>query len=1185
MRKNKKLVKRIGCGLLAGTLAFSGVMPLESNRVIVKADSGITEDKYGIKQVSSDLSSIRLRNLYKWCSFIDKKNYPRADTVYNHSIYDISIHSTNVSLPDDQEGNKWVGDCVLLMFGSPYGNSYGNEGIMPVFINVHCTSQTSTGVKKGTFPTGAYVQYNNEKVFAPAIEIGSRSLKKTSIETVTVPETYLILADFAFSERTTKIGEETSPLKEVNFMNADNETTNDGTNLMHIGKAAFAGCSSLVKAILPAHLLEAPTDENGNIRSSIYPEKWMGTDVYRDCHSLTDIEIPAGNNIVIPKATFAGCGNIKNINTPDDRTKLKHLIIKEEAFAGAGSNALEHLSFNCDITLGDYAFSNNKMMQSVTFNGNVEFKNIMTYDEYISNNNKVENTDSSYIFAGSFTEATNAEEIIAFNSTEQTDLIIPAHCFSSTGYLNKIIFPNVKDITVGKCAFKATGIETIEFTGENVRIEENGLGNLTRTKKVVFNNTKSTSFSRAAFEDVSSTTVSANSSLKDIEINSKSVSCSSFSSRGTNVDITFGNKVEKIDWGYSDTTRMEGVKNVYITSPSTYFQSTNGGYNIPNEDYTLYGFSTTNYYQYLAGLTTTKVAIKTYFTELVVNKSEIEVENEPTMIKSSTKFEDCFDASKLKVEIKNAKGNLIELGYSADGSAGYTLDSDSITRIKDALKSEGNSSVTVYVTYAGIEKPIRINFIPKKVADFTVSLKNNISFVEGTTIDKSAFEITDVIYNDGRKETIAANPEDITVKLASGSDKLTKDKNIVKVSYQGTTKDFEITAIAKSITKLTAKLKSTAKTYCAGSQLTSDDFIVAAEYNNGDKEENFKDFTVNTNIIPNTVTAGTPYVVKISSGDVSVDIAIDISTPKIKDLIVSYTGAGVLEGDSVDKNNIKVTALYDNLTTTDLKPEEYMLVYEPIVADVRNQVKVVYLADTSIIGTFEVTGLKRTQYDPTAGPVATPTLLPTAVVSSTPTVVPTITPVVSNIPAPTFDVPVVATSTPLPATEQPTQTVSPDVVPNTGVTKLKANKYTLGLKEKVTVSLTGGKATAFVSSNSNVATVSSKGVVKAKKVGSTTVYVTDEFGKTKSVKITVKKAPKTVKASVKKKTLKVGKKFTIKAKFTKGYYSNKITFTSSNKKVATVNKNGVILAKKKGKTTITLKTYNGKKVKITVTVK
>jgi len=83
-------------------------------------------------------------------------------------------------------------------------------------------------------------------------------------------------------------------------------------------------------------------------------------------------------------------------------------------------------------------------------------------------------------------------------------------------------------------------------------------------------------------------------------------------------------------------------------------------------------------------------------------------------------------------------------------------------------------------------------------------------------------------------------------------------------------------------------------------------------------------------------------------------------------------------------------------------------------------------------------------------------------------------------------------------------------------------------------------------------------------------------GKVKTSKIT---------ADVKKLTLKKGKKYQLKINRTPITATEKITYSSSNKKVAAVNKAGKITAKKKGKATITAKTSNGKKAKISVIVK
>ena len=129
-------------------------------------------------------------------------------------------------------------------------------------------------------------------------------------------------------------------------------------------------------------------------------------------------------------------------------------------------------------------------------------------------------------------------------------------------------------------------------------------------------------------------------------------------------------------------------------------------------------------------------------------------------------------------------------------------------------------------------------------------------------------------------------------------------------------------------------------------------------------------------------------------------------------------------------------------------------------------------------------------------------------------------------------------------------------------------------KEKVTYS----------SSNKKVATVSSKGVIKAKKAGTTKITV--KSGK-KKVVVTVKvTGVKTTKLSgvPAGKTVSKGKTFKIKAVATPKNTSEKIAYKSSNKKVATVTSKGVVKGLKKGTATITVQS-GSKKMTCKVTVK
>ena len=160
------------------------------------------------------------------------------------------------------------------------------------------------------------------------------------------------------------------------------------------------------------------------------------------------------------------------------------------------------------------------------------------------------------------------------------------------------------------------------------------------------------------------------------------------------------------------------------------------------------------------------------------------------------------------------------------------------------------------------------------------------------------------------------------------------------------------------------------------------------------------------------------------------------------------------------------------------------------------------------------------------------------------------------------------------------------------VTKVKLNKskLTLGTKETFALKATitpknaTNKKVSYKSSKKTVATVSSKGKIKALKKGKTTITATVD-GKKATCVVTVKAAPKKITLNAKKKTLKKGKTFQLKVKLPKNTASNKITYKTSNKKIATVSSKGKIKAVKKGKATITVTTFNKKKATIKITVK
>ncbi len=165
-----------------------------------------------------------------------------------------------------------------------------------------------------------------------------------------------------------------------------------------------------------------------------------------------------------------------------------------------------------------------------------------------------------------------------------------------------------------------------------------------------------------------------------------------------------------------------------------------------------------------------------------------------------------------------------------------------------------------------------------------------------------------------------------------------------------------------------------------------------------------------------------------------------------------------------------------------------------------------------------------------------------------------------------------------------------------------SKKLAAGKKVKLSVNVTpanaANKAVTWKTSNKKYATIDKNGKLTLKKAGiGKTVTVTatagDGSNKKASVKIKIMKhAVKSIRLRAPAKTLKAGKSMTVKATVkTTGKKVNKtLTWKTSNKKYATVNKKGKVTAKKagKGKTvTITASSTDGsnKKAKVKIKIK
>ena len=163
------------------------------------------------------------------------------------------------------------------------------------------------------------------------------------------------------------------------------------------------------------------------------------------------------------------------------------------------------------------------------------------------------------------------------------------------------------------------------------------------------------------------------------------------------------------------------------------------------------------------------------------------------------------------------------------------------------------------------------------------------------------------------------------------------------------------------------------------------------------------------------------------------------------------------------------------------------------------------------------------------------------------------------------------------------------------VTKVTLNKTTASVVKGKTLTLTAtvtpttatNKKVTWKSSNTKIATVDPTGKVTAVAAGTATITCTaaDGSGKSATCKITVTKpAVKVTKLSMNKTSVDLikGKTVQLKVTVTPGNATNKaVTWTSSNKRIATVTSNGLVKAVGTGTVTITARAKDGSGKKVT----
>lgn len=172
----------------------------------------------------------------------------------------------------------------------------------------------------------------------------------------------------------------------------------------------------------------------------------------------------------------------------------------------------------------------------------------------------------------------------------------------------------------------------------------------------------------------------------------------------------------------------------------------------------------------------------------------------------------------------------------------------------------------------------------------------------------------------------------------------------------------------------------------------------------------------------------------------------------------------------------------------------------------------------------------------------------------------------------------------------PVQAKTKKAVKSVSITNVKYGKVvlkkgkTFALKTKVEVTGKASKKVTFASSNKKVATVSSKGKIKAVKNGTAKITVKSTFNKKKKATVKVVVGTPVTKITLDKTsaTMKTGETLTLTASLSPAKPSEKnVAFISSDEKVATVSAKGVVTAIAPGTVTITAEAKDASKKKAT----
>lgn len=1083
-----------------------------------------------------------------------------------HGVDTGTFHVMAENIQDIETPNYWTGSI----------QKYTSGGVEWEFLKLHYNGPTYGSAKYEEYITNMKVvsidanvtsvvipdQINNCKVKG----LGENALKDlTTVKSVTIPKTIERICNQAFQG--------CSSLTDIQF--------EDMTTLTAVGEYVFKDCIVFNNSDIVEQLLIT-----GNIQKGMF----------ENCTSLEKITI-MGEDVKIADFAFSGCSNLKDVTISDN---MQNLEIGEGSFQ---NTQLKEIEFPCKTKLGECAFKENYYLNKVVFQKDADI--------------------GKYCFMKSFRDDNlDVEKSIAFKSGT---INIGEEAFSHCAGLEQIIFNDeLVSTNIEYKAFWGTDIQSLDFKGENVCIQDSGLVGIENLSELSFHNSSTMLNEEPFYGRYLPASLNTNSKLKKIIFDCNAVLYKGDEAKngpyrknyGTFYGLTGLKEVvceQKCNTFECDLRYVDGEKEKENCNGLDTFYFKNMSVNLDNFIDERKGIATQLYgYQDSVG---------SYVNHIKVNPDLYGARNQEICYKTiSTGLSVIYNGDDIVEGNEINTDNLEVYDTYRDGTISERIPyNDMITENSSgyeythgAYQLDGREflNITYTIMYGDSNCSLPVRVIKKAVNHFDITYVGTEK-IEGQTVSADDFVISNIVYNDQSVEENADG--DFSVKLV-GTDQLEEGSNTIQITYKEKTIPYTLTAKKKGIQKLDIVLADSSKKLFEGGILSKQDFNVTAVYDNGDIEENYTDYILQDTIVRKDMTD-----VMFVCGDYMQNYQYYGIPLKVDHLNVSYNDKGVEENGTIDKNDLKVTAVYNNGKEVVLAPEEYSFKTYTIIGGRTNTVFVIYNDDAEVPEVpFNVTGIKIEENE--IGVIETPTAISNensniepnqsaipefsqspeqnqSQISETTkspdvsdTVVleenPSQNPVWSTIPESGQGTETTQSMVPEEGSVSKTeQTMNTEIVPDANVLTLKESKYTVGVQEKVTIKLSQGTAKSFQSKNEKIATVNTNGVVTAKKSGKVKIIVKDKDNNKVTCTIIVKKAPKVVCASFSKKTVKVKKTINIQPVFKKGYYSNKIVYTSSNNKIATVSSKGIVTAKKKGTAVITLKTYNNKKAKVIITVK